>query len=225
MRGNYMLEKISAMSHALYSYDKNGLNYLDVKNLSLFPSGLLGKVVYSTKRSSAAATMAMLLRGIKEDTNNNDGAFVREFQYNQKILRGAPWCGSFVNWCYNPTHEVNKNIFGLDDIAVSSSQTLKREAKKRGYWASKDSGYKPQKGDLVIWTDIENPSRGHVGIVSKVQSNGSITVIHGNFDDAVVEKKYRTIKDMEVAGDNPNSTNKLAGFIRLSDYYNRHIYI
>lgn len=171
-----------------------------------------------TSRTSRAVFAAKQSEGIREATGKNDGAFVQEFRYGRK--GDIPWCGAFVNWCYNPMQDPGMNILGLSDRDVLSSQAYMRRAKEKGCWADKNSGYKPKVGDLVVWTNEKDSSHGHVAMVTEIKPNGQIVVTHGNFEDAVVTKSYSSVRDMEVAGDDPNSTNKLSGFVRLNDYYN-----
>ena len=80
----------------------------------------------------------------------------------------------------------NSSTFGY----TASSQKIKNDANLAGCFAAKYSQYKPQKGDLAIWTNINDPSHGHVGIISASDSNG-FWVIEGNSKNAVRKKYYR----------------------------------
>lgn len=100
-----------------------------------------------------------------------------------KVTYTDAWCATFVSAVMIEA--------GLTDIAPTecSCPRMIELYKKKGKWVESDS-YTPKVGDIVMydWQDsgigdnVGTPD--HVGIVTKV-TNGVITVIEGNIDNAV----------------------------------------
>lgn len=102
-----------------------------------------------------------------------------------------PWCAEFVSTCAIQAFgkKTAKAYFPL----TAGCPTMIKLAKNMGIWEENDA-YKPSKGDWILY-DWEDTGKGnnknspdHVGIVESVKS-GTITVIEGNYSNAVKRRK------------------------------------
>lgn len=138
--------------------------------------------------------------GVKEDGSSNNSYNVNK--YRGGVANGQPWCASFVSYCFGNAQGSNKKSpFGY----TASSQRIKNEAIKAGKYSDKNDNYKPQVGDLAIWTYQKNVS-GHVGIISAINEDGTFEVIEGNCDNSV--KQCTRSFD----------TKDLAGFVKMNEW-------
>lgn len=100
-----------------------------------------------------------------------------------KVKYTDAWCATFVS-----AVSIEAGLTGIMPTECSCAKMIELY-KKLGRWVENDA-YKPKVGDIVMydWQDngvgdnVGNPD--HVGIVTKV-SNGTITIIEGNIDNAV----------------------------------------
>lgn len=153
----------------------------------------------TNNRVSNAISLAKSQIGVTENGNSNNSAEVNKYRFGK--ANGNPWCASFVSWCYGRGQNGNnKQTFGFDE----STQNIRRKAEKAGKYSTKTSGYKPQVGDLAVWKYSENS--GHVGIISKINNDGSFQVVEGNCGNAVQE----TTRSMKTQG--------LHGFVRMNEW-------
>ncbi len=118
--------------------------------------------------------------GIKENGKNN-------VKYNTwfygKTVSGDnyPWCAAFVAWCANQAG-VSTSVIPK----TASVSELQYFFQKKGQYKAKNSGYRPQPGDIMIQ---KSNGASHTGIV--VSSNSSsFTVIEGNASNKVAQKTY-----------------------------------
>lgn len=182
-------------------------------NINLFPA--LGQQTYTfnqsfgsnvrvsssarTARAQKAVNVALSQVGVRENGSSNNSAEVNKYRFGK--ANGNPWCASFVSYCYGQGQgNSNKATFGFTE----SSQSIKNQAIKAGKYSTKESGYKPQVGDLAVWSYTK--SSGHVGIVASVNKDGSFDVIEGNCDDKV----QRCTRSM--------NTKDLNGFVRMNEW-------
>lgn len=89
----------------------------------------------------------------------------------------TPWCACFISWCGNQAN--------IPTTIIPKGETVDYMAYHANYADGVgNGGYRtPQVGDLVVWEDYS-----HIGIVSSVNStNQTFSVIHGNWDDQVVQ--------------------------------------
>ncbi len=141
------------------------------------------KYSVSSDKIDKALELAESQIGVRENGGSNDSAEIRK--YKNGSVDGNPWCASFSSWLYGAGQgSSNSKTFGY----TASSQEIKRKATSAGCYASKNSNYVPQKGDLAMWS--KSASSGHVGIVSKVYADGSFDVIEGNSGNAVKKHHY-----------------------------------
>ena len=118
--------------------------------------------------------------GIKENGKNN-------VKYNTwfygKTVSGDnyPWCAAFVAWCANQAG-VSTSIIPK----AASVSELQYFFQKKGQYKAKNSGYKPQPGDIMIQ---KSNGASHTGIVISSNSS-SFTVIEGNTSNKVMQRTY-----------------------------------
>lgn len=103
-----------------------------------------------------------------------------------KMTYADPWCDAFVSVIAMKTN--GQGIIGVQ-VGVQKHIDI---FKQKGIW-HENGKETPQVGDILTynWDDSTQPNDGyadHIGFVSGV-SNGMITVIEGNYNDAVKERK------------------------------------
>lgn len=94
----------------------------------------------------------------------------------------GPWCAAFSSWVYGGKH----SPWG-DEHSVGN---IKQWAVENGVYkqGKTPDGIKP--GDLVVWRPETCNGRSHIGVVSKVGSDGSITTVEGNSNNQVRTLTY-----------------------------------
>ena len=150
-------------------------------------------------------------RGVRE-VNENDSTRIRDYKFGE--VNNWDWCSFFTNYCYGIGQGDNRTLFGIAQDKVGRSQTVKRQAQAHGYFSNANSGYTPKVGDLAIWSHKTNPDLGHIGIVTKVYSDGSYDVTEGNRDDKISVVHYNSQR----ASDADLKTKRFSGFVRMEDY-------
>ena len=140
--------------------------------------------------------------GVSEVNGSNDSPQIRK--YKNGLADNTPWCASFGSWLYGSGQNGNNgSTFGY----TASSQEIRHRAENAGYYADKNSGYKPKEGDLMILKNPDN-NGGHVGIIVDVKTDGSFDTIEGNSGNQV-RQVHRNM-----------CTNNLHGFVRMNDWLN-----
>ncbi len=151
------------------------------------------------RRVQDALRLAESQIGVREQTGHNDGAQIDVYRNGRH--NGAAWCASFVSWCYGQGQNTdNSTTFGYD----ASSQSIRKKAQKAGFYQTVQSGYVPQVGDIAVWDNGDGT--GHVGIVSKVNDDGSFETIDGNYSDQV--RRVRRTR----------SSQNLSGFVQMNEW-------
>lgn len=168
-----------------------------------------------------AANRAVSQLGIRERTGNNDGRDIEKYRYYNKKYNNLPWCAAFLNWCYNPNHKPGENIFGLSDRDVQSSQKILNAAadRKNNCFVPASCKKTPQVGDALVWKGDDDPTHGHVCLVTKVNSDGSFEVVHGNQNDAVEPQPFESIEAAMVRINSEGESQTLQGFVQIPKYY------
>ena len=148
-----------------------------------------------------ALELALSQVGVKEDNRSNDSAEIRKYKKGTKD--NNPWCASFASWLFGSGQGLkNSRTFGYS----ASSQEIRRRAEKEGFYADKDCGYKPKVGDLMIIRNEKKPDKGHIGIITAINADGSFETIEGNYENTVA-KVHRSME-----------TKDLNGFVRMGDW-------
>lgn len=153
----------------------------------------------TSNKAQNAVSLANSQIGVRENGTSNDSIDIRKYKNGSKDSN--PWCASFVSWCYGKGQNGgNTKTFGYD----ASTQSIRAKAIKAGKYSSKTTGYVPQVGDIAMWR--YNSSSGHVGIVSKVNADGTFETVEGNCDNQV-QKVTRS-----------RSSEGFDGFVRMNEW-------
>lgn len=117
--------------------------------------------------------MAISQIGIKEQPANSNNVKYNTEYYGREVS-GAdyPWCCAFVWWVFK---HCNASDLFYGGQKTAYCPTVENYYKKQGKWYT--SG---QIGDMVLFDFSGKGIAGHIGIVEKVNSDGSYTTIEGN---------------------------------------------
>ena len=200
---------------------------------------------YAETRNKKSIQFAQqeLRRGVKEEgplrnvdgklEGSNDGKRIALYKGRHD---SNAWCSSFVNYACSVS-QGKGNLFGMDRtyaehnnfLNASASQAVRTAAEKNGILhdprTQEGKKYQPKAGDLIVWTSRTGHG-GHIGIVEKVNPDGSFTTIEGNTNDAIRQRKYSSVADaihpktdrVRKQGENYNGSD-LSGFIDMTEYY------
>lgn len=85
----------------------------------------------------------------------------------------ADWCAMFLSWCANECGYLDSGIMPKS----ASVAAMKSWYEQRGQYHTKESGYKPQPGDVIFFGN----GRSHTGLVTESDhSLSTVTTIEGN---------------------------------------------
>jgi peptidoglycan hydrolase-like protein with peptidoglycan-binding domain len=113
--------------------------------------------------------------GTLETGGNNKGAVLK---YPNAFGRGSEaYCADFASWVSKQAGLTMNNPY---------CPSVVNELKRRGDWKGTSN---PQPGDLVLFDWDGDKVADHVGIVEKVNANGSITTIEGNTENPQTGKQ------------------------------------
>jgi peptidoglycan hydrolase-like protein with peptidoglycan-binding domain len=122
--------------------------------------------------------------GNAERTNNNDGVILK---YPNAFGRGSEsWCADFTSWC-------SKQAGGTMNECYCP--TVVSSLKDQGLWKGKAN---PKPGDLALFDWDGDGVADHIGVVEKVNADGTISTIEGNStnQDTGQEGVFRQQRDM-----------------------------
>ena len=164
---------------------------------------------------------ALIWKGVKE-TGTNAGFTNDIFQKMMKNVgwsSGSQWCAYFVKMVYIDALPQYKDDFNKVLSGRSQATFSNVENGKSKYLKAIKSG-PCQPGDIVIWTNKNDSSRGHAGIVYSVNGNNFVA-IEGNTNTSPARygnTDLVQLVDHQITygtNDNTYKTKKLRGFIRL----------
>ena len=108
--------------------------------------------------------------GYTENPPNSNHTKFNEWYYGKPV--SAPWCAIFVSWLFAQNGKVlpwqNERGFAYCPYGVKRAKELK-------IWFGN-----PRIGDLIFFDWGGDGIADHIGIVEKVNADGSITTIEGN---------------------------------------------
>lgn len=93
-------------------------------------------------------------------------------QEGNGVSYGYAWCAAFVSWCLRQAKVPTDTA--LTEI---SCNRMTNWYKKRDIFYSRESGYTPVLGDIIMFADEDSPS--HVGLVLGVK-DGKVYTVEGN---------------------------------------------
>ena len=111
-----------------------------------------------------------------------------------------PWAAMFVSYCFYPA---GLPLEITTDKGFAYHPHAAKWFKDQGWWHST-----PQIGDIVFFDWVNDRSPDSVGIVEKVNSDGSIVAIRGNVDNQVKRVNHQGSTIMGY-GRPPYQTSKL----------------
>ena len=193
----------------------------------LFFGSIAGLIIYVNRQrvvklknyfGNLVSSFANKWVGVNEIGNNQ--SFGNEAF--QSMMKQIGWHSS-DQWCMYFAKAVHYNVFKnnpteqskINKILTGGSQESFNNAQK-----DKTNTYTtattPKVGDIIIFRHSNNPSKGHAGVVVKVNPNKTVNTIEGNTSDAkisdgeYVAKKVRTSEiGKSIGGDL-----RVRGFIR-----------
>ena len=141
----------------------------------------LEAVVGSEHSVPQAIKLASQFLGQRE-SGTNRGALVKKFCGYE----GVTWCGGFVNYVMD--HAIAPGLY--DQKNALGALSYRDEAARYGAFHKKsDHAYSVQPGDVVVFTR-GGAGKGHVGIVTNVAEDGTLTYIAGNDGNAVRSREF-----------------------------------
>ncbi|MEW5743282.1 MAG: peptidoglycan-binding protein [Myxococcota bacterium] len=103
------------------------------------------------------------------ETGSNRGAVLK---YPNAFGRGAEaYCADFTSWVSRQAGLTMNNPY---------CPSVVNELKRRGDWKGRSN---PQPGDLVLFDWDRDGRADHIGLVERVNANGTITTIEGNTEN------------------------------------------
>lgn len=118
---------------------------------------------------------AELAKGVSEGNGDNDSPDIARYRTATRgAAAGAPWCAYFVSYIAKQAGvPIGPNGDGMGYVPAITSW-----AKQTGKFISPSSQVRA--GDVILFG-----GSGHIGIVERVNPDGSLTTIEGNHSDRV----------------------------------------
>lgn len=171
-------------------------NDTSVNTANVKPADIIGDGI-----PAEAAKKALSYIGASEA---NGGA--RHFQNNQWHKAGnEAWCADFVSTVYNEVTDgkcpwgFNASVAGIRGWAQGQNNATGKEIYVTN---TAENRKKVGAGDLIVF---EGAGSSHIGMVTKIDPDGTIHTIEGNTSDKVAERSYK-----------PNDP-KITSFVRMSE--------
>ena len=163
-------------------------------------------------------------------TSTSGKKYVEYFNLISPSTMPADWCATFVTWCFReagiPT-SIMPNATGCGKIRNTGG---KNKDKYSAVYHSLESGYKPKKGDIVLYEHLAGSSDNHYYEPAPRDANGVPTtsshvgIVSGDYNSSTntfktIQRKSTVVKeydeDLNVLGKGKNGTKikKIQGFI------------
>jgi hypothetical protein len=194
--------------------------------IPIIGAGVLVVLSAFRKRNSSSTDkitkLAMLYEGIEEvgDNAGFNNAVFEDMLENAGWKNAEQWCMYFAKAIY---------IYALPDLAEDFKKSL--TGSSQGSFNNVQAGKsknlrvvttgKPLPGDIVIWVNNSDSSKGHAGIVVKTGSGNYFETIEGNANFQPQYSGQNELVDIvphnTAIGENDNTwtSKKLRGYIRL----------
>ncbi len=117
--------------------------------------------------------------GVKESPpGSNNSPRIAQYRSATAGAPGpGPWCAYFTSWVAREAGAPvgpNGSGFGSVDALYSWAQSAGKALPR---------GAQPQPGDMIVWDE-------HIGLVEKVDPNGTVHTIEGNSSDQVIRREH-----------------------------------
>lgn len=167
--------------------------YSAATQASIFPSS------YSNAAVSGAGGNPIQIAAAQIGKNEADGSY-KEFSQG----RAEAWCADFASWVwekanggtcpwgYNGGRNYKAGVVQIKDWAVQN-----------GCYAQQKTGDGIKPGDCIIFGSSGSQ---HIGIVEKIDPDGTIHTIEGNTSDKVARRSY------------PPGHSNIHGFVKMDKY-------
>lgn len=156
-------------------------------SLAQVPSSNVDAPMENFQPQAVLADIAKQYIGVAETGDNLAGdskALLAIFKADTLKINGKtdgyPWCAAFVSYCVQKLCKQSTFFSGLippREASVNRLLTVWAKGNHCLIFTNKSSDFKPQKGDIVVFTF------SHVGIVEEVKNNTLVTV-EGNTNEA-----------------------------------------
>jgi hypothetical protein len=131
------------------------------------------------------AKIALSQVGVKEEGGNNNGPQIRKYQAATTLKPASwPWCAAFTSWATQEWLKDGDNVKWLGLKVMTPDKWRPKTAAAFGYisWAKErpattkvfSNKAKPHVGDFAVF------DFSHIGIVTKVLSDGRFQCVEGN---------------------------------------------
>lgn len=131
----------------------------------------------------AASRAVMAARGevgqAEQPPGSNESPRIAQYRSAVAGAGVGPWCADFVSWAARQ----GGTPLGENGEGFQSVSALYEWAQRSGRAVPASAG-PPQAGDLIVW------GGEHVGIVERVDPDGTIHTIEGNSSDQVSQRTY-----------------------------------
>lgn len=129
----------------------------------------------SVANRMVSLAQAEYAKGVNEGNGDNDSPDIARYRSATKgAMAGAPWCAYFVSYIAKqagvPIGPGGSGMGYVPDITAWAKQT--------GKFIAPSGAVRP--GDVILFG-----GSGHIGIVERVNPDGSLTTIEGNHSDRV----------------------------------------
>jgi CHAP domain len=121
----------------------------------------------------------------EEPAGSNNGARIAEYRTATAGSGVGPWCAYFCSWV---TAQAGVPI-GANGQGEGWVPAVQQWADQSGKWIPAGQGA-PQVGDLVVFDRGNDGVLDHIGVVTQVADDGTITTVEGNSSDAVSQRTY-----------------------------------
>lgn len=112
--------------------------------------------------------------GIKENPSGSNNVKYNTDYYGRAVSGSAyPWCCAFVWWVFK---ECGASELFYDGKKTAYCPTVESFYKSKGQWHTSN----PKVGDLVLFDFSKKGIAGHIGILEKINADGTYTTIEGN---------------------------------------------
>ena len=113
----------------------------------------------------------------EQPPGSNDSPRIAQYRQATAGSGVGPWCAYFVSWAARqagvPLGDSGQGFGRVDDVMAWAQQAGK----------ALPAGSTPAAGDLIVWDE-------HIGVVERVDPDGTIRTIEGNSSDRVSQRTY-----------------------------------
>ena len=217
---------VSAASPKVYakmsnSY-KSGPYYTKLMNVNLTGNQIADLInVARSQVGYHAGTSAKDLSG----TSKNGALYVEYFNLISPGTMPNQWCATFVTWCFREAGIPTSIVPNSTGCGMIRETAGKYKNEYGATYHSLESGYKPKKGDIVLYESIDGKKPNYYYVVKRNSkgfptSTSHVGIVSGDYDASTnsfktIQRKGEVVKEynekMTVWGWNKDKTVKIKG--------------